>query len=59
MKLGILISFSKNTNIEEEFEKVINMQLECCQLCCWDNTLYTYENAQKIKAAAKMTGIWK
>lgn len=56
-KLGILISFLKNTNIEEEFTKAIDMQLTCCQLCCWDPTLYTEENAQKIKAAAKKTGM--
>lgn len=57
MKIGILISFHQNVNIEEEFSKAIDMQLTCCQLCCWDTKLYTDENAQKIKAAAKKTGM--
>lgn len=57
MKLGILISFRKNTNVEEEFKKAADMQLSCCQLCCWDNSLYTIENARKIKAAAEKTGM--
>ena len=57
MKLGILISFHQNTNIEEEFSKAVGMKLTCCQLCCWDTSLYTNENANKIKEAAQKTGM--
>jgi sugar phosphate isomerase/epimerase len=57
MKIGILIGYNKNTNIEEEFKRAVDMQLTCCQLCCWDNSLYTQENANTIKAAAKKTGM--
>ncbi len=57
MKLGILISLHKDVNVEDEFIKAIDMQLTCCQLCCWDTKLYTEENAQKIKEAAQKTGM--
>jgi L-ribulose-5-phosphate 3-epimerase len=57
MKIGIMINYNRKVNIEEEFEKAVKMQLCCCQLSIWDTSLYTSENAQKIKAAATRTGM--
>jgi L-ribulose-5-phosphate 3-epimerase len=57
MKIGIMISYNSNADIKEEFAKASVMKLRCCQLSIWDMKLYTAENAAKITAAAKETGM--
>jgi len=48
MKIGVLIIMNKDHVIEEEFKKVNSLGLESCQISCWDPSLFTDENAQKI-----------
>lgn len=56
-KIGVLIGYGPGTDITAEFQKAANMELECCQLCGWDVSSYTDENAAKIKEASFKTGI--
>lgn len=63
MKVGVMVSYHTSTNIEDEFQKAIDMDLTCCQLVCWDSSLYTKENAKKIADAAskvnmEITALW-
>lgn len=37
--IGIFISCQKNTNLEEEIQKAVDMGMDCCQLSIWDNSL--------------------
>jgi L-ribulose-5-phosphate 3-epimerase len=57
MKIGILINLKPSTDIFAELQKVKELNLDCCQLCCWSMELYTRENAKKIKDAVDKTGI--
>ncbi len=56
-KIGVLVGFNSETNIYKEFEKLADMELECCQLSGWDVNSYTDENAEIIKKASAETGI--
>ena len=56
-KLGVLVVLNNNTDIQKELKKVKDSGFECCQLCCWDLSVYTDEWAEKIKAASEETGI--
>ena len=63
MKLGVLVNFGANTDIFAEFEKLKTYEFNCCQLCCWDNSQYTTERAEEVKAAAaqydiEVTALW-
>ena len=51
MKIGVLIPL--NENIEREFEKVNNLGISSCQLCCWNEELLTDENANRVKESSK------
>lgn len=57
MKIGALVSFRTGTDIWTEFRKLKDLELECCQLCCWDTAVYTRENAESIRLAAATLGI--
>ncbi len=57
MKLGVLVPFKASTDICAEFQKLKDLQFNCCQLCCWNNALYTRENADAVRAAAEKYGI--
>lgn len=52
MNIGVLILFD-NAEIEDKFVQVNKMGLTSCQLCCWDMSLFTEENAEKIKGYCK------
>ncbi len=63
MKIGVLVPFKANSDFEAEFEKLQNLNFNCCQLCCWNNALYTQANADIITAAAakyniEITALW-
>lgn len=57
MKIGVLISMGVQTDILKEMQKIKRMQLDTCQLCITDTAVYTEENARKVIAASKETGI--
>jgi len=56
MKLGVLINYSKGTDIAAEFKKALDMELPTCQLCVWDMDMYTGANAAAVNSAVKETG---
>ena len=43
MKIGVLVGFNKNTDIDAEFRKVRDLELDSVQLCCWEHDLFTGE----------------
>lgn len=55
--IGVLIHYRKNTDIEAEFKKAVDMQISSCQLCMWDDSLYTKEYANTVIAARNATGL--
>jgi L-ribulose-5-phosphate 3-epimerase len=57
MNIGVLISIKKDTDILKEFSKVRELSLQSCQVCIWDTSVYTDENAMIIKKAAKQNDI--
>lgn len=57
MKLGVLVPFKASTDIFAEFEKLKALDFNCCQLCCWDNKMYTQEKADAVLAAVEQYGI--
>ena len=50
IKLGIMINLSKNVN--EDFKKAQDMGFSTCQLCCWEETMFTKMYAQLVNQAA-------
>lgn len=61
MKLGSLVNLSPE--IDEKFCKLKEIGLSTCQLCCWDESLFTDEMAAKVnlacrKYAVEVTGFW-
>ncbi len=63
MKIGVLVSIGQNTNIDEEFRRIHELELNCCQTLFWDTSLYTREVAEQMKAASlkwdvEITAVW-
>jgi len=63
MSIGVLVSLRANTDIDKEFKKIKELELDCCQVSCWDNALYTDKVAEELLAAAKkykveITALW-
>ena len=54
--IGVLINYTKGMNLVAKFREAQEMQLTSCQLCIWDETLYSAENANEVKAALAETG---
>ena len=50
-RIGVLINYRKETDIAEEIRKAESLGLKSCQLSMWDTSLYTEENARKLKDA--------
>lgn len=55
MKLGVLVVLSDD--VEGTISKVAELGFSSCQISCWDMSLYTEENAEKIKKATKEHGV--
>lgn len=53
MKIGTLINISSTETIDEKFSTVNGFGLASCQVCIWNQTLYTQEVADAIIAASK------
>lgn len=57
MKIGVLVPYRKGTDIRAEFAKLRDNGFNCCQLCCWDQGVFTQEHADNVKAASEEYGI--
>ena len=55
-EIGVRISYNKDTNLVERFIKAKEMELVSCQLCVWDETLFSAESAERVKDAIAQTG---
>jgi L-ribulose-5-phosphate 3-epimerase len=44
--IGVIIQLAKI--LEEGIDELLEMGLESCQISCWDQSLYTSENAKKV-----------
>ena len=56
-KIGVQVNFSKGVNLIESFKNVIEMDLTSCQLCIWDESMFTEEYAKAVNEAVAATGI--
>ncbi len=55
-KIGVLIDYGKDVDLVEKFEKAKAMNLDTCQLCVWDTSLYNEEYAAIVRDALEKTG---
>lgn len=61
MKLGVMVHLSKN--VYEDFKKVHDMGFTTCQLCCWEESMFTEEFTQLVNKAVadnniEITAFW-
>ena len=54
--IGVQIVYTKEIDPEREFRRAMDMELESCQLCIWDEGIYTDEYVKKINDAVEKTG---
>ena len=61
IKLGTMVNFNEDIKdlaaLKTAFENVKKYGLPTCQLCCWDMTKFTDENAAGVTAIVKETGV--
>ena len=55
VKIGVLVPLTNR--VEEEFAKVRNLGLGSCQLCGWEEGLFTPEMARRVRTASEETGV--
>ena len=56
MELGTMVILDDDS-VDEGIRRVKEYGLTSCQVCCWEMTRYSEENADKIMAAVAQTGI--
>ena len=57
-KIGALLGYNTQTDIDKEFSKFQELGLNCCQLSVWDvENMFTPEKAEEAKAASAKYGI--
>jgi len=57
LRIGAQVSFAPNTDFDEKFAKLAEMELNCCQIVTFNAASYTDENVEKCKAASEKYGI--
>ena len=58
MKVGVLIEFTSNTDIDAKFAELKEMGVDSCQLVCWDRpTLQDDAMAESINKGLEKYGI--
>jgi len=55
-EIGVRISYKKETELVARFKQAQEMELGSCQLCIWDESLYTPESAEVVNKAIEETG---
>lgn len=56
MKLGTMVTMDME-NLDGEFAALREMGFGTCQLCCWNEELFTPENAKTVKALIRRHGV--
>ena len=54
--IGVQIFYNKTTDIEAKFREAVEMGITSCQLCIWDESMYSDEYVKIIKDALDKTG---
>lgn len=55
--IGVMIRLEKDSDVENEIRKAKDMELDSCQICIWDTSLFrNAEYAARVKAAIANTG---
>lgn len=54
--IGVLITYYQGLDLIAKFREAQEMEMASCQLCIWDESLYSEENALAVKAALDETG---
>lgn len=58
MKVGVRVTYgTPSTDIEREFQKIIDMGIYSCQLNMWNIDMFTDEIAEHVNQAVKKTGV--
>lgn len=55
MKLGVIINLTEN--VRADFEKIKGLEINTCQLCCWNLELMTDETAEKMNKLSSEFGM--
>ena len=56
--IGVLLGFNNKTDLDAEFKKVKDLDLDSCQLCIWDDALFRNPDyAKQIRAKADEYGV--
>lgn len=61
--IGVQIGYKTTTDLDKEFKKIKDMGLDSCQLCIWDEAIYSEEYAARVNEAVakndiKISSIW-
>ncbi len=56
-KIGVMIPVRPETDIDNEFKKAADLDLDCCQVSIWKMNMYTEEVAEQLKAASAKHGV--
>ena len=55
-EIGVRITYTKETDLVDRFEKAQALEMASCQLVIWDEALFSTESAAKINEAIEKTG---
>ncbi len=57
MKIGVCVIFDKMDTLGEKFDAIVREGFNNCQLVCWQPSLWTDENAARVKALTEEKGV--
>lgn len=61
--IGVQILYKPTTDLDKEFKKALAMEMDSCQLCIWDEAMYSDTYAAQVNEAVqangfKITSVW-
>jgi len=56
-KIGVQIVYAKTTDLTAKCREAMEMGIPTCQICMWDDSMYTDEYAEAVKEALDKSGI--
>ena len=54
--IGVQIVYNKSANLLEKFQTAMAMDIRSCQLCIWDESMFSDEYAKIVNEAVAETG---
>ncbi len=55
-KIGVQVNFSKGVDLVAAFKNALDMDITSCQICIWDESMFTEEYAKEVNDAVAATG---